>query len=184
MIAWSTIRPGLLGLFNNLSGGIQTVWIDKRQPYTDPKGQAIVKVRPRSVAGIGVDDRRYTDLGLSAPEPTCEETQNGHRRVSFDVRVESFRHDDDRFAFHAAEAIRIKLGFGSSLARLLALNIALVRVSETLDLSGVVKDSRVVSVAVLDLILNIGATAADTDNPLFNIETVDNPVDHPSTVIT
>lgn len=171
-ISWDTIRPALLALFSDLSG-LQTVWIDKRRPYIDPKGQAVVLLRARSVEGIGVDDRRYVDLWLAIPAATLEEQQAGHRRLGLDVRVESFRHDDDRFALNAAETIRTKIRFGSSLDRLRAVNVALVRVGQALDVSGVVQDDRATSVAVLDLILNVGVCVADENNRVYNIESVE-----------
>lgn len=174
-IPWDTIKPVMLSLFGDLSG-LQTVWIDKRQPYIDPREQAILKLRVRTVGSIGIDDRRYNDLALVKPAATLEEQAAGHRRVSLDVRVESFRHDDDRFAFNAAEDIRTKLSYQSSRDRLRAVNVALVRVSDTLDLSGVVTDDRATSVAVLDLILNVGITTTDSANPVYNIETVEDPV--------
>lgn len=176
-IAWDTIRPALRSLVEDLSG-LQTVWQDKRRPYVDPKGQAIVLLHVRNTEGIGIDDRRYADLGLAAPEPTLEEQQAGHRRVGLDVRVESFRHDDDRFAFNAAEAVRTRIRFGSSTSRLRALNVALVRAAQVVDVSGVVQDDRATSVAVLDLTLNVGVCVADDAeaNRVYNIETVADPV--------
>jgi hypothetical protein len=171
-ISWDTIRPVLLSLFEDL-GGFQTVWQDKRRPFVDPKAQAVVLLHVRQAAGIGVDDRRYEDLNLVAPAPTLEEQQAGHRRVGLDVRVESFRHDDNRFAFNAAETIRTKLRFASSLARLRAVNVALVRAEQTLDVSGIVQDDRATSVAVLDLTLNVGVCIADDANHVYNIESVD-----------
>lgn len=183
-IPWETVRPELRSLFQDMSG-LQTVWIDKRRPYVDAAGQAIVLLRVRQTESLGVDDRRYEDLSLPIPEPTLEEQVAGHRRVGLDVRVESFRHDDDRFAFNAAEDIRSRLFFGSSLARLRAQNIALVRVSQAIDQTGVVQDDRVTSVAVLDVTMNVGFCVANegAENHVFNIETVENPVDNPNTVI-
>ncbi len=182
-IPWDTIRPALLSLFNDLSG-LQTIWINKRRPFIDPSAQAVVMLRVRQTESIGVDERRFEDLGTAAPAFPYEESQNGHRRVGLDVRVESFRHDDDRFAFNAAGRIRTRLRFGSSQTRLLALNIALVRAGAVLDLSGIVKDDRAVSVANLDLILNVGICVANEGaaNLVPAIETVDNPFDNPSTV--
>lgn len=183
-IDWDTIRPVLLSLFSELGDDIQTVWVDKRRPYIDPAKQEVLLLRVRSSVGIGVEERAYTDLELDAPQATLEETNSGQRIVSLDVRVESFRHDDDRFAMNAIESIRSGLRFGSSHAILLAQYIALVRVGQALDLSGVVQDDRATSVAVLEVTLAISACAADTKNHVYNIETVDNPVDHANTVIS
>ena len=170
-ISWDTVRPALLSLFADL-GGIQTVWIDKRRPYINTTDQAITLLRVNTVNDVGVDDRRYEDLSLAAPAATLEESANGHRLLGLEIRVESFRHDDDRFAFNAAEAIRTKLGFGSTRARLLALNLAVVRKNQTLDLSGIVQDDRATSVAVLEVVLNAGFCLADTTK-VYNIETVE-----------
>jgi len=174
-IPWETIRPALLSLFGDLSG-LQTVWIDKKRPYVDPKLQAIVLLRVRDEGSIGVDDRRYLDLALPAPAATLKEQAAGHRRVGLDIRVESFRHDDDRFAFNAAGDIRTGLGFRSSKARLLAVNVAIVRASQVVDLSGILQDDRVTSIATLDLTINVGVCVGDESNPVYNIETVEAPV--------
>lgn len=182
MIDWTTIRPALEALFETLSG-LRAVWIDKRRPYISPGDQAVVFLRVRTEEGIGVDDARAVDLGQAIPEPTLEEQINGLRRVSLDVRVESFRHDDDRFAFNAAGKIRSGLRFSSSLAALRAVGVALVRAGQAVDVSGIVQDDRTTSIAVLDLTLAVVACTADTDNPIHTIETVDNPVDHVDTVI-
>jgi hypothetical protein len=182
-IAWDTIRPALLSLFGDLSG-LQSVWKDKRRPFVDPRLQAVLLVHVRQVTGIGVDDRRYVDLALPIPQATLEENVAGHRRVTLELRVESFRHDDDRFAFNAAETLRTKLFFGASLARMRAVEVALVRVGDVLDLSGIVQDDRITSIAVLELVTTIAMCTANAGaaNNVFSIETVENPVDHPSTV--
>lgn len=176
-ITWDTIKPVMLSLFGDLAE-LQAVWVDKRRPYIDPKGQAVVLLRVRTEGSIGVDDRRYNDLGLAAPAATLEEQAAGHRRVGIDVRVESFRHDDDRFAFNAADAIRTGLSYQSSRDRLRAVNVALVRVSDTIDLTGIAQDDRVTSVAVLDLTLSVGicTTNSATANRVHTIETVEDPV--------
>ena len=173
-IAWDTIRPVMLDLFEDI-GGLQTVWLDKRRPYIDPKGQAITLLRVRATNSIGVDDRRFEDLGFPIPDPTMQESQNGNRRASFDIRVESFRQDDDRFAYNAISDIRTRLGWLSSLARLRAVNVALVRAGQAIDISNIIIDDRVTSVATLDLILTIGITDPDVAHPLSAIETVDAP---------
>lgn len=181
MINWAVINPALISLFQDLGGGIQTIWVDKKRPFIDPVLQRVCLLRVRNSMSIGVDDRRFQDLELPKPDPTLVEKQAGHRRVNLDVRIESFNHDDDRFAFDTAESIRSKLRFMSSLDRLRALNIALIRISDTADFPNMVQDQRVTSVAVIEVILNVGFEIADDGdeaNRVFNIETVENPFDH------
>lgn len=175
MIPWDDLRRPLLELFAELSG-LQTVWIDKRRPFKSPKDQAWVLLRVRGARGIGIDDRRYRDTGEAAPAFPLRETANGHRRVSFDVRVESFRHDDDRFSFNAAEKIRTRLGWRSSLSRLLALNLSVIEKGQTLDVSGIVQDDRVTSVALFELVLNVGVCDENEITSVAAIETVEDPV--------
>jgi len=174
VIDWETIRPELRDLMGDLSGDLQVVWQDKRRPMIDPKKQAIVLLHARTEQGIGIDDRRYRDTGAVIPEYPCRESANGHRRVFLDVRVESFRHDDDRFAFNAAGAIRTRLGWRSSLSRLLALNLAIISKGQTLDVPNVFQDDRVTSVAVFELILSAGVSEEDT-TPIPVFETVEDP---------
>jgi hypothetical protein len=174
MINWTNIRPALLTLFEDLSG-LQTVWHEKRRPYVKPKDQAIVLLAVRSAQGVGIDDRRYRDTGESIPDYPYRESANGHRLVSLDIRVESFRHDDDRFAFNAAETIRTRLGWRSSHEALLAHEVAIVTKGETLDVSGLVQDDRVTSVAVFEAILGVGVCEEDTKHPVPAIETVNDP---------
>lgn len=182
MIDWSTIRPVMIELFGKLSG-LQTVWIDQRSPYIDPKKQAILKLRVRSSEEIGIADRRYTDLALPPPQATLEESSNSMNRVGFDVRVESLRHEDDRFAFNAISRVRSRLFFASNLAVLRAVNVAIVRAGQAIDLPDLAIDDRIVSTAQLDLQTTIASCAVNsgTENQVFNIETVDNPFDHPNT---
>lgn len=176
MIDWLTIKPELLDLIGDLAE-LQSVWLDKRRPYIDPKEQATVFLHVRQTESIGIDDRRYEVLPGPPviPAPALEETAVGHRRVLLEIRVESFRHDDDRFAFFAAEKIRSALSFRSSLDRLRGINVAIIRKDRTLDLSNVIQDDRVTSVAILELVLAVGICVADTKNPVFNIETVNAP---------
>ncbi len=182
MIDWTNIKPGMLALFAKMSG-LQTLWIDKRRPVVDPKQQAWVLLRVRTEEEIGISDRRYVDLNVAAPAPTLREERNGMSRVSFDVRVESFRHEDDRFAFNAVSRIRSRLFFKTNLATLRALDVAVQRASQAIDLTGVMQDDRVVSVATLDLQTTVAFCEVAGDDDLeFNIETVNNPFDDPNTV--
>ena len=173
-IPWETIRPALAKLFCDL-GGLQVQHQDKARAFVDPKQQAQVLLLVRREEEIGIDDRRVIDSKVSKPKLNITFTQNGHRRVNLDVRVESFRHDDDRFAFNAAGKIRTGLGFPSSLARLRALNIAIIRKHPIVDVPNIINDQRITSAAVLDLELNIGICTEDTKNPTSSIETVVTP---------
>jgi len=168
-IPWETVRPGLLSLICDLAG-LQVDFQDKRRSFTDPKQQARIFLVVRSEEAIGIDDRRIVDSGKPKPEPAITFTQNGHRRVNLDVRVESFRHDDDRFAFNAISAIRTGLNFPSALARLRAINIAIIRKGAAVDVPNIINDQRITSVAVLDLQLNVGICTEDVSNPEYTIE--------------
>jgi hypothetical protein len=180
-IPWETVLPGLRALLCDL-GGLQTDDQNKRRSFTDPKQQARVLINVDNEEGIGIDDRRITDTKDPKPHPNLIFTQNGHRRVMLTVRVESHRHDDDRFAFNTASKIRTGLNFPSSLERLRALNIAIIRKGQAADVSNVIVDQRITSVAVLPLELNVGICTADPVKA-YSIEAVDNPVDHRDTVI-
>lgn len=184
MINWATINPAMVQLFSDLAGGMQTIWIDKKRPFIDPALQCVILLKIRQSMSIGVDDRRYIDLEVLKPDPTLVEKQVGHRRVTLEIRVESFRHDDDRFAFNTAELLRSKLRFMSSLDRLRALNIALISINDTVDFPNVIQDQRVTSIAVVEAVLNVGfefADDGDAAHQIYNIESVENPLDNENT---
>ena len=174
MIDWETIRPELVKLLCDL-GGLQVQHQDKARAFMDPKNQAQVLLLVRLEEQIGIDDRRILDSKAPKPKPNLTFQQVGHRRVNLDIRVESFRHDDDRFAFNAAGKIRTGLNFPSSLERLRKLNIAIIRKGQVVDIPNVINDQRITSAAVLDLELNVGICVEDTKNPTSSIETVEPP---------
>jgi hypothetical protein len=163
MIDFPTINPALVSLFAGLAD-LQVNYKEKRRDYTDPVAQARLLLRWRDAESIGVDDRRPycpDPDDTEYPAPPIVVQQVGLRRVGLDVQIESFRHDDDRFAFHRVEKIRTGLDFPSVQEALSSLNVAIITKSRTLDVSNVIKDQHVTSVAVLDLILAIGACADD-----------------------
>jgi hypothetical protein len=183
MIRWEILRPGILALVAELTG-LQSVWQDKRRPYVDPKWQAVALCRVAGVEARGTDDSVMVDLGLPIPQLTAVEQLRGIRHVRLSVRVESFRHDDDRFAFQAAEALRSRLRWASSLAFLHTLGAALVTVAATVDLTGILTDDRVTSVAILETVFAVASCAQDDRHPTTWIESVvPQPIDHPDTEI-
>lgn len=171
MATWAQRRAALLSLIETISG-LQTVWADSEQPYYDPVEQAVVKLRILDSRIQGHAERRLTDLGVAAPAPNLEESIDALRALLFEVRVESWIQDDDRFAFNAALDIRNSLDFTSSLAALRAVELSLARINETIDLPQVSEEDRAISTAILNVQLNMAVTQADTDNPLHSIETV------------
>jgi hypothetical protein len=170
MIDFAVINPALVELFANLAD-MQVNYTDKQREFTDPVQQARILLRWRQSESIGTDERRVEHIPVGVPDPPIVMKSVGNRRVGLDVRIESFRHDDDKFAFNRVEKIRTGLQFLSSLYLLRELNISIIRKSQTLDISNVLTDQHVTSVAVLDLILNIGASADDPQR-LQTIETV------------
>ena len=183
-IAWSTVRPAFKSLFCDLSG-IQAVWQNQRRPHVHQKNQAIVTLRIRSDEELGSPETRYRDLGATAPDPTLEEQVVTQHKVSLEVRVESFRQDDDCFAMGTLGRIRTKLRQTSSTDRLRSVGAAIIETGPAIDLPTIKKDQRLMSVATMELMLHIATCTVDDeeDNHVFNIETVDNPRDNPNTQI-
>lgn len=183
---WLTIRPALLKLFCTLSG-LQTEWRDKSRNLADPKKQAVCLLHVRQTQTLGVDDVRHTyDAAGDATGTGITYSLNGLRRVMLDVRVESYRHDDDRFAFNAMDLIQTGLSFPSAKAALRAIDMSVKFRGNVIDFptSSLTErlefDDRVTSVAQLDLQLNAISCVGDPTKDTW-IETVDNPFDNPGT---
>jgi len=176
MIDWETIRPAFQELFAELADLSQAEWRDKRRPFASPRDQAWVLLHVVNERSVGIDDRRYRDTGETIPDYPCRESANGNRVVRLEVRVESFRHDDDRFAYNAASKVRTRLGWQSSADTLRALNVSVATKGETVDVSNLIQDDRITSVALFDLLLNFGVSEEDAAHPVPAIETVEDPV--------
>lgn len=183
---WVKIRPGLVDLFCTISG-LKTYWRDQSRPLADPKQQAVCLLHVRQTQTLGIDDLRHTYDAAGDPTGTgITFSLNGLRRVSLDVRVESYRHDDDRFAYNAMDRIQTGLSFPSSKAALRAIDMSVKFRGNAIDFptSSLTEkldfDDRVTSVAQLDLMLNAISCVEDPTKETW-IESVDNPFDNPGT---
>lgn len=177
---WEDIRQGLEDLFCSLSG-LKTYWRDKSRPLADPKQQAVCLLHVRQTQGLGNDDVRSSyDAAGDATGTGITFTVNGLRKVFLDVRVESYRHDDDRFAYNGMGRIRTGLGFPSAKAALRALGLSVKHAGNAIDfpVSSLTEtldfDDRVTSVAQLDLELNAVSCVDDPVKTTW-IETVTDP---------
>jgi hypothetical protein len=180
-VDWETIRPALVELFQNISG-LRTAWRDKRRELADPKLQAVCLLHVRQTQELGVDDIRHTyDAAGDATATSIEFSVAGLRKVFLDVRVESYRQDDDKFAYNAMGRIRTGLSFPSSKAALRAVELSVKKAGNAIDFptssltEGLEFDDRVTSVAQLDLELNAISCVDDPTKTTW-IETVDDPV--------
>jgi len=179
-VDWATIRPALEDLFCSLSG-LKTYWRDKPRPLVDPKQQAICLLHVRQTQSHGIDDIRSSYDPAGDPTGTgITFTVAGLRKVILDVRVESYRQDDDRFAYNGICAIRSGLSFPSAKAALRAVDLSVKWAGDAIDfpVSSLTErldfDDRVTSVAQLDLELNAISCVEDPVKTTW-IETVEDP---------
>jgi len=179
-VDWATIRPALEDLFCSLSG-LKTYWRDKPRPLADPKQQAICLLHVRLTKGLGNDDIRSSYDAAGDPTGTgITFSAAGLRLVKFDVRVESYRQDDDRFAYNGICRVRTGLSFPSSKAALRAVELSVKWAGDAIDfpVSSLTErldfDDRVTSVAQLDLELNAVSCIDDPVKTTW-IETVEDP---------
>lgn len=168
---WAAARPGLVALICKLSG-LNTQWQDAAQHYHGPS-RVLLKVR--STQSVGIDEARFTATDEPAPALNGFYTVTGLRRINLDIRVESYQHDAECFAFNAIEDIRDKIFLPSGRAALRELDMSLIRVNSAVDIPNIVNDQRITSVAVLDLELLASICVADKENRVATIEKVCNP---------
>jgi len=179
-VDWVAIRPALVDLFCDLSG-LKTYWRDQSRPLADPKAQAVCLLHVRQTQSHGIDDVRSSYDAAGDPTGTgITFSIAGLRKVILDVRVESYRQDDDRFAYNGMSRIRTGLSFPSAKAALRAVGLSVKWAGEAIDfpVSSLTErldfDDRITSVAQLDLELN---AISCVDDPIKTtwIETVEDP---------
>jgi hypothetical protein len=180
VINWTDVAPALRTLFSKIAldatrrqeledadlPEFQAQWGEKQREFTHPDIAKLLTLKVRSIVGTGEDERRYTAVTITPPDPDppyvdIREDLVGIRRITLEVRVESTDHgeaeDPARWCWSMMERIRMRLYWQSSLAALLAVNIALVRIEAAQDATYSF-DKRRVNACVMDVILAAGFT--------------------------
>lgn len=186
MLDWHNIQGTITKVLSTVSGDHQTVWSDQRAPYVDPELQAIVILRLAGSEAVGVDDVRYVHHDVPAPAPPIEETLFGNRKLTIEVRVESFDTSYGRQAFNVAERMRTRMRLTSNRETLCVAGLSIITTGKINDVGGVVVDDHEVSVATFDvsfLATFLLSDGEESSNMLHAIESVNNPVDNVGTVI-
>jgi hypothetical protein len=162
---WATIKPALVTLLASLSGipENQVIWRDQKRPHfnTTIRAQLVLKVTPTNA--LGVDQMRYEyQAGPDKNVPT----QSGNRKFVLQVRCETFSHKDTESATFYLEEIRNSLKFASTIAALAAIDVSIAKAESVVDLSENQQvNSKVFSLANLDLHMNGVANKTDTNDP-------------------
>lgn len=155
---WATMRPALLAVVQSATG------------LTDPgacawKGSKdAVGRRPPVVAnlscsgagGVGVDEQRGVfDGGTQMKDITI----SGSRTFSLTVRIETQEQTDSGIASVFADRLRARIRRDSVYSQLSAVGLAVADIVKTQTIDNVIVDGRVLSVAVVEILLN----AAEND---------------------
>lgn len=166
---WTEARPGLVSLFTDLArsdegsvqpGNWRPEWQDEPVTATAVDGQlkgVKLYLKITSCVGIGTDDTRYTQ---ATPTSDLQETIFGLRRVTLRLETHVSRTSDSQWALSILEQIRTRLARRKVIATLNALNIGIISIGATNDISAK-KDQHVQSRAVMDLTLTMVATDSD-----------------------
>ena len=171
---WSIVRPKILEVLGTLAG-IETHWRDRERPFVAPTEAAMCLLHTIAGAdGPGDDEFRLThNVGTNK----LDITQAGIRNFTVSVMVESFDHADDKTALEYLAEIRDGLKRPEILADLRSINLAVLEVGASTDLT-LTQDDHALSSASLDIRFAYGNNVTSAEgkpglSPLDWIETVD-----------
>lgn len=156
---WQTISSTLLQLAERTTG-LSAQWVNEPRKHLTVGQRVYLEVL--SVRSIGVDEIRAE--ATNEPQPALNYRQRlvGNRAVTITVTVESLNQSPDKSARVFLERFRFGLRRPSSLATLQAANLAIVGM-QALTNRDRVEDSRMISVASLDLTIACSANDPDLD---------------------
>lgn len=160
MIDWSAICPVLVQVFTSIAAdqlaapapSWKAEWSDRHRDYVHPGQELALYLKVTSCVTIGEDEDRYDDDG--------NVTQTGLRRFVLNVQAEVTEDADSKSAIQTLERIRTRLRRQSVLDALLDVDVALVEVGTTQNVSSTF-DKRVWSIGNLDV--TFCAAVNDTD---------------------
>lgn len=163
MIAWNVVAPALRTLFSDLalataaSPSFLALWRDGNAEFTHPEVQRTLTLRVTRIADID-GSRQY----VTNDAEELEEHIVGMREFTLEVRVDSHEHAEDQaaWAWSMLERIRTGLYFTRAINALLAVNVGLVRVGDSRDIS-YRYDKRRINAAMFEVTLNAGFDLQD-----------------------
>lgn len=174
MIGWSTVAPALKTLLSELAlaaavtPAFQAQWFDGTREFRHPDVQQELTLRVTRVADVQTERRYDYDAGDTETPATLTETLFGMREFTLEVRVESHDHRQDlsSWAWSMLERVRSGLLFQRSIDALLAVEVGLVRLGDSRDVSFKF-DKRTVHAAMFEATFNAAFEHSDSVNPAW-----------------
>jgi len=165
-MTWATWQTELVSLFADLSE-IPFDWAAQpRGMHVGSRGQ----VDLIGLAEIGTPDLRHLEDGA---DPNVRiEKRIGQRRLTLQLDVWSPRQALEHSARAVIERIRSRLYFASTSARLLALHLGLIRLTDPLRLDPI-EDARTVSRWSMDALFSLAWEETDGEHPGTWIDSVE-----------
>lgn len=165
---WSEVRPGLVAILTELAQSPQGVqpqgwaaeWRDGQRKATPNSGLlkgVTLTMRITSCIGIGDDDNRFEQ---ATADSDLQENIYGLRRVTLNLQCEATEISDSQWAMSVLERIRTRLRRQRIIDALLDLNVGIVRILATTDISAK-RQQHTLSRANLDVILTLVSCDAD-----------------------
>lgn len=175
MIAWDVVAPALRTLFSNLAlataanPAFLALWRDGNAEFTHPDIQRTLTLRVTRISDVDGARQYVHDEDTDA----LEEHIVGMREFTLEVRVESHEHAEDQaaWAWSMLERIRTGLYFQRAIDALLAVNVGLVRLGDSRDIS-YRYDKRRINAAMFEATFNAAFDLTDASAAANWFETV------------
>jgi hypothetical protein len=158
---WAAIRPALLSAVVQTTGLKPSCvfWKGSKEEAGWTSGGVAAKCSIASPGAFGRDEIRSS---YDAVTQTRTVTISGARRFTFTVRFETQDGSDSGIAVTYADRLRARIRRRSIADALRAAEVSVATIQDTQTIDGVKSQSRVLSVAVVDLIMNGVENDVDT----------------------
>jgi hypothetical protein len=163
VIAWNVVAPALRTLFSDLAlataanPAFLALWRDGNAEFTHPDVQRTLTLRVTRISDVD-GARQY----VTNDDDELEEHIVGMREFTLEVRVRSHEHAEDQaaWAWSMLERIRTGLYFTRAINALLAVNVGIVRIGDSRDVS-YRYDKRRINAAMFEVTFNAGFDLQD-----------------------
>lgn len=171
MIDWSTLQAGLASLVSRLTGiaAGDIAWAGAKDRFVAAPKLASIDLQTFANTTVGqLDALTWSEQSPNGP---LQQTTQGWREFTLRIRVTTYDQRPVLVARTYLEMVRDRMAWDSTRDALAALSLGFVEALSLTDLSAP-RDSRIASIASLDLRFNLAS--ADTDPTLYErISTVE-----------
>jgi len=159
---WPVMRPALAAAVRAATGlpANNVVWKGTKEEAGWSPGGIVAKLSVSNIRSVGNDEERRVKYDAQTNTRTL--TLSGARQFSFTVRIELQDESDTALRDVYADRMRVRVWRESVAKPLRAAGISVADIRPTVSVDGIRAQNRVLSVAVIEFLMNAAENDVDT----------------------